>query len=120
MTKPILFLSALVCAVAVVAFAAGTVPASKTVSFTWDYDTNSVVDAFKLYTSTNVNAPSTNWTLIGTVSSSIRAINLSNVAPAQAWYFVTASNMWGESLPSNIVGTPQPPNAVTNLRISLK
>jgi hypothetical protein len=92
----------------------------KTVTLTWDYDPNAVTSdsVFKLYSSTNVALPFTNWTPVGTVSGTIRTITVSNIAAQQCWFAVTFSNWWGESLPSNIAGTPQIPGAVSNLRIS--
>lgn len=106
--------------IVVAALAAGPVaPPSRfrnLVTFTWDNDTNSVVDAFKLYTSTDITVPITNWTLVATVSGDVRSIAISNIAAQQAWFYATASNWWGESPPSNIAGIPQPPSVV-NLRI---
>ncbi len=89
-----------------------------TISLTWDYDTNSPPDVFKLYTSTNAAMPTTNWTLVAGVSGTIRNITISNINAQQCFFYVTASNWWGESTPSNVAGTPQIPGSVGNLRIS--
>ena len=35
------------------------------ISLSWDYDTNNLPDVFKLYTSTNLSLPTTNWTVLG-------------------------------------------------------
>lgn len=96
----------------------GPTPVRNSVSLTWDYDTNNVPDVFKLYTSTNLALPTTNWTLVGSVSGAIQNISITNINQQQQWFFVTASNWWGESDPSNIAGIPQPPSVVGNLQIS--
>lgn len=88
------------------------------VTLSWDYDTNSPPDAFKLYSSTNLSEPSTNWQHIATLSGTIRNVTISNIIAQQCWFYVTASNWWGESLPTNVAWIPQPPREVSNLRIS--
>jgi len=115
--KLILLAAAIV--VTVVAFAVTPGPSGfrKTVALSWDYDTNNAPDAFKLYSSTNIGLPATNWPLVATVSGNVQNITISNITAQQMWFYVTASNWWGESLPSNTAGTPQPPGSVINLRI---
>lgn len=122
MTKLLPFLAAFFGAVALItSFAVGTAPPLKnSVSLSWDYDTNNAPDVFKLYTSTDITTPTTNWTLVATVSGNIHNATISNIPAQQAFYYVTASNWWGESNPSNIAGTPQIPGAVSNLQMTLK
>lgn len=117
MTKPLTFM--------LVVFAAATAIAvvlpgqmRNVVTLSWDYDTNNLPDAFKLYSSTNLSEPATNWTPIATLSGTIRNVTISNIPKQECWFYVTASNWWGESLPSNIAWVPQPPSEVSNLRIS--
>ena len=88
------------------------------ISLSWDYDTNNLPDVFKIYTSTNLVLPTSNWTLVGAVSGNVRNITISNIAMQQCWFYATASNWWGESSPSSVAGTPQTPGSVSNLRIS--
>jgi len=97
--KKVLTVAASLVAV-IAAFAAGPVTIS------WTY-TNTPPEAFKLYTSTNITVPLTNWTLVGSVSGNVHAINLTNIANQQAWFFVTATNYFGERFPTNVVGTAQ-------------
>lgn len=87
------------------------------VALSWDYDTNNAPDVFKLYSSGDISSPLTNWPLVATVSGNVHDISIGNLVPQQAWFYVTASNWWGESLPSNLAGIPQPPSGVGNLRI---
>lgn len=89
-----------------------------TVTLSWDYDDANPPDAFKLYSSTNLAEPFTNWTHIATLSGNVHNATVSNIAYQQCWFYVTASNWWGESLPSEIAWVPQPPSEVSNLRIS--
>lgn len=115
--KVLLALTA-VAVLAIAAFAAMPIKVHSTVSLSWDYDPTNSVDAFKLYSSTDPAVPVTSWPLVATVSSNIHNITLSNLSAQQSWFFVTASNLWGEGVPSVTVGMPQPPAEVTNLRIS--
>lgn len=83
----------------------------------WDQDTNSIPDVFKLYTATNLNTPITNWTLVAEISGNVYKAAITNIALQQSFFLLTASNWWGESLPSNVAGTPPIPSDEINLRI---
>jgi len=75
-----------------------------------DYDTNVVSSdmVFKLYTSSDVSVPVTNWTVLTNLVYPGCMINGTNVictvglTPGQHFYFMTASNYFGESPPSNV------------------
>lgn len=118
MRKIITFLAMAVAALAALAVVPFPNQFKNSVSLTWDYDTNSVPDVFKLYSGTDLLVPMNEWPLVATVSGNVHNITVSNLAPQQAWFYVTASNWFGESVPSNLAGVPQPPSAVSNLRIS--
>lgn len=84
----------------------------------WDYapeelGTNMV---FKLYSHTNANEPATNWavTILPGTGTTARVVMI----PERRFWFVTASNFWGESGPSNIAGAPNPATNVTGLKLS--
>jgi len=118
MTKPFVMLAVAVATIATTIAAVLPGQLRNTITLSWDYGTNSPPDVYKLYASTSLTAPTTGWTLIATVPGSIQEVTLSNVVAQQRWFYVTASNWWGESPPSNTTGTPQPPGQVTNMRIS--
>lgn len=69
------------------------------------------VQAYKLYQATSVIGP---WTHVASTANTSLVVNL---APGQYFFFVTASNFWGESGPSNITNTPTVASNITTLRI---
>jgi hypothetical protein len=88
-----------------------------TIGLQWDQATNSAPDLFKLYTTTDISTPLTDWKLVATVSGEIHNITISNIEPIQAYFYLVASNWWGESLPSNVAQTPPIPSDVRGLTI---
>jgi hypothetical protein len=90
-----------------------TLPTSLTL--TWNYsqpDTNTFI---KLYRSTDISIPLTNWNMIATVPSTTNQVVI-QILPGKAFYYVTATNLWGESDPSNIDLTPAMPVKGDNLK----
>jgi uncharacterized protein YaaW (UPF0174 family) len=80
-------------------------PVRTTINLAWDYPTNELAGMyFNLYTTTNLTAP-VSWSLATNVAASnLVATNLMvtvPVGPGAAFFFVTASNELGESIPSN-------------------
>lgn len=69
------------------------------------------VDAFKVYGTNDISAPLSSWPLLATVPGSVPEAFLP-LAPGKMFFYVTASNYWGESLPSNVTNTP---SALTNV-----
>lgn len=71
---------------------------------------------FKVYSSTNPAVPLTNWqvftNVVGTNTSVVIVMQ-----PEQRFFFVTASNLWGESTPSNVAGSPPPPRDNLTVRL---
>lgn len=72
---------------------------------------------FLLHQSTNVQTPMSNWPVVYSVSAtntnSFTTVGATNVysapltnVPGQWFFFCTASNLWGESDPSNVADTP--------------
>lgn len=88
------------------------------VPLTWTYPTNllSTNLIFKVYSSTNVSVPVTNWpltaTVIGTNTNVVLPINAQ-----QRFFVLTASNWWGESDFSNVAQTPPVPSDEGTLSI---
>lgn len=79
-----------------------------TVDLSWTYSPSEVSNVtFNIYFSTNVALPTTNWTLITNISGTNVTIQ---VSPGQGFYFATASNAFGESLPSNTAQVTIPRN----------
>jgi len=86
--------------------ARAVIPSGPTpITFAWNYPSNVQVDVFKIYSSTNVNLPLTNWALISTVPGTNATANFL-IQPGIWFFYCTASNFWGESGPSNITNTP--------------
>lgn len=98
----------------------GAIPTGPTsVTLAWDPEPG--IDVLKIYASTNVSAPVNTWTVLtnipGVVSNSYPATNVQVVIqPGQMFFYITASNLWGETGPSNITNSPVVPVA-TNLVI---
>lgn len=90
-----------------------------TVTFFWDYPTNELgADlTFKIYAHTNITVPGSNWPvvlqIVGTQTTAIVTMT-----PGRQFFYVTASNMWGESGPSNVTNTPSVVTNVTRLKIT--
>jgi hypothetical protein len=84
----------------------------------WNYPTNQLSPdlVFKLYTSTNLTTPLTNWTWIGTTAGANTSM-LAVIQPGAQFFVLTASNFWGESDFSNVASTPPLPAATNNLTI---
>lgn len=93
-----------------VLFLRAAVPSPQNITFTWVYPTNLTPDdslVFKIYSSASANAPKP-WAVMSTAPSTQRSLVVS-VAPSQKYYYIAASNFWGEADPSNVVGTPPSP-----------
>jgi len=74
------------------------------------------VDAYCVYSSTNLNTPTTNWIKIATVIPPATNAFVPSIF-GQNFFFVTTSNFWGEAQ-SNIANTPTAPTAVAMLHIT--
>jgi hypothetical protein len=98
--------------------APASVPAVTTIRLTWNYPTNELagIDKFKIYFSTNAAAPLTNWVVLTNVTSPALTATVA-LAPQAGFFFCTASNFWGESLPSNTNALPAPPRFINSLAI---
>lgn len=116
---------ALLCAAAALLHA-GVASGPTSVTLAWNpqpqLDSNAV---FNLYGSTNVSLPVSQWMYLtsapaATVSgtNSWPTTNLTvTMTPGVFFFYLTASNFWGESGPSNQAGTPAVPVTVTNVNI---
>lgn len=96
-------------------------PVKNQFALKWDYTNDVRVDptfCFVIYTSDDLSNPITNWSTYTNISGSnswtgeVESNNfvyaLSNVSASlsQQFWFATASNFFGESLPSNTVTSP--------------
>lgn len=84
----------------------------------WTYPTNELSTnlTFYIYSHTNISVPLTNWPVL----TNVVGTNLSVAFPINAqqrWFFMTASNWWAESLPSEVVGTPPLPRNDSKLEL---
>lgn len=99
----------------------------------FDYPTNDLpaVYAFRIYASTNLSLPVSQWPLLTncwltnlviTNRSSDASTNVGlqislPVQPGARWFVVTASNFWGESPFSNVTAAPALPRGDVVLRL---
>lgn len=93
------------------ALSIAAIPSGPTsITLLWDnqpeYGTNTTI---KLYHSTSLGTPLQQWTVV----SSVVDTNMITVQvdPGVHFYYVTASNFWGESDPSNVALTPPLPQS---------
>lgn len=87
-------------------------PASDTVTLAWDYPSAELTTnlTFKLYHSTNPALPLTQWTPFTNIAGTNLSVALF-LDVGVHFFFLTASNWWGESDPSNVASTPAPPRS---------
>jgi hypothetical protein len=74
------------------------------------------VDVFVLYSSTNAALPLNQWQPWTNAPGTDPTVTV-QMQPGAMFFFVTASNIWGESGPSNVTNTPVAPVSITNLNI---
>lgn len=103
MSKILLTFGLAVLAVASVVFAAGP-GGPQPVRLEWDYPDDSA-EVFKIYSHTNLESPLTNWGVLTNVAGTNRGCAVS-IEAGRRFFLCTASNYWGESLPSNRPGLP--------------
>ena len=90
---------------------------NEVVTLAWDYPSAEVTNiaAFKVYQSEDVSRPLREWPLLTNVSGALQVSFL--LEPGRHFFFVTASNFWGESDPSNVASTPAlPRSGVVSIR----
>lgn len=90
-------------------------PALKKLKLVWDWTGPIQEQNFYVHMSTDPFLPLTNWPAIAFV----QGTNEYRIEPLQqkAFYYVTATNMWGESDPSNTATASSAPRGPTVLRI---
>ena len=91
---------------------------TRTVTFAWDYPTNELSPSltFILYSAADLSLSATNWvSLTNTVGTNL-TLTIS-ITPGLRFFYLTASNFWGESLPSQMAVTPATAKTTTNLTI---
>lgn len=89
--------------------------ALKPLSLVWDWEGPVQEQNFYIHMSTDPFLPLSNWPAIAFV----QATNRYRLTPTnvKAFFYVTATNMWGESDPSNPVTVSSAPRGPTVLRI---
>ena len=86
------------------------------VTLQWDYPLDELDGVtFTVYHTTNAAAPVSDWAPIASITATNR-IPLT-VIPGRNFFACTASNFWGESVPSNVAATPPLPRSDINLSI---
>ena len=87
-------------------------PGSDTVTLAWDYPSAELNTnlTFKLYHSTNPTLPLAQWMPFTNIAGTNLSVALS-INVGVHFFFLTASNWWGESDPSNVASTPAPPRS---------
>jgi hypothetical protein len=77
-----------------------------TITLAWNYPTNELSTnlTFNLYHSLAVTNPLPWMMMTNTVGTNLNC--KVDIIPGEHYFYVTASNFWGESLPSNILGLP--------------
>jgi len=86
---------------------------------TWIYDPieQQDIDVWKLYHTDNLNDP-IDWKLFGVYTNNLSTnLIMVDITPGQHFFILTASNYWGESLPSNRARTKFAPNKINTLKI---
>lgn len=85
------------------------------VTVMWDYPEAELPGVtFRIYHSTNLSQPLP-WNFFLAVEATNRAHLV--LTPGVNFAYVTASNFWGESAPSNVAGTPTLPQYINTLQI---
>lgn len=92
------------------------IPPQVWVTIIWEYtNTTATADCFYIYYTTNMLQPLP-WTVLTNAPGTNRSVTVL-IKPDTYFFYGTASNMWGESGPSNQIGTPAPVSNPTNLTI---
>ena len=86
-----------------------------TVTLAWD--PNPASDQVTKYIVYRASAAAGPWEKIQDVTAPTATVT--GLTPAVYFFRVTASNAWGESGPSNVVSTPPPAGAPTNLKVTV-
>lgn len=94
----------------------GAIISPQNITLHWTYPPSEVTPdlSFRLYTASVLGGP---WTVLKTIPGTNTQTTIS-VIPAKAFYYLTASNFWGESDPSTVAGTPAPPVSGGTLSIT--
>jgi len=94
-------------------------PPSGRVNLVWDYPTNELSPdlVFRLFHSTNITVPMTNWVVLTNVPGTSTSVSVV-ITPGIHFFVMTASNFWGESDFSNVASTPALPRSATSPRIT--
>lgn len=97
---------------AVVAATAAGMETNQVVTLEWDYPEAEVCSnmVFRVYSSTRVDLPLREWPVLTNVPAPALSVSIT-MEPCQRFFYVTASNWWGESDPSNVASTPAPPRS---------
>ncbi len=90
-------------------------PPNGHIRLTWDYPAAEMTDTtFNVHYSTDLAVPMTSWLVMTNVSTT--NVDLT-ITPGKMFFYVTATNFWGESDPSNVVHTPGVYQNAVNLQI---
>jgi hypothetical protein len=100
---------------------------ARPITLAWTYTNSPPPDSFVLFSSTNLTTPLSNWTAIAQIACPIVATNIDanlmltnytlalvtnyslTIAPGRMYFTLCASNIWGLSPFSNVIGLPPVP-----------
>lgn len=80
----------------------------------WDASTETNV-TYNVYAHTNLLLPYTQWAMLTNVAATYVDLD---IIPGRYFFYVTATNFWGESDPSNLVSTPGVATSGGNFRVT--
>lgn len=76
---------------------------SAEVKLSWDFPPDKTNAVFRVYHSTNLTIPKTNWAVLQTTTNKVAVLR---VPVGVNFFAITASNFWGETGFSTVVDTP--------------
>jgi hypothetical protein len=96
-----------------IAICAAAIGLVRAVTVTWDPNpVDEEVTSYHVYQATNVAGPFNHVAVVTNTTWS------APLPPGKYFWYITASNFWTESLPSQTVGTPNPAAKVTVPRVA--
>jgi hypothetical protein len=112
--KKLFALATLLAMVGLAAFA--DVPMVPTpITIAWNYPETNIDNTFVLHVSSVAAAPLP-WPGITNIAGTNLSVTISPI-PSRMFYYVTASNFWGDGPPSIVMGTPSAPTNVLGTTI---
>lgn len=97
----------------------GQADTNETVIVSWDYPASEISNmTFRVYQSTNITTPLTNWNVLATVKGTNEAPPI-QVVGGLNYFAVSSSNFWGAVF-SSVVSIPALPRSDVSLQVRRK